>query len=147
MAAKTVKDVAEIMAKIDFCMMETHSDDGRIAARPMSNNGDVEYRGQSWFYSFEDTRKIRDIQRDNRVGLSFQGSGGLMGFLGKPGAMVHVQGQASLTRDRATLEEHWVPDLEYWFKDGIDTPGLILIRVDADRIHYWDGDEEGEVRV
>ena len=27
MADKTVKDVAELMAKIDFCMMETHSED------------------------------------------------------------------------------------------------------------------------
>ena len=146
MADKTVKEVAELMAKIDFCMMETHSEDGRIAARPMSSNGDVEYRGQSWFYSHEDSRKIRDLRGDDRVGLSFQGSGGVMGLVGKPGVMIHVQGRASLIDDRATLEDHWVPELEYWFKDGIDTPGIIMIRVDADRIHYWDGMEEGEVR-
>ena len=145
MADKTVKDVAELMAKIDFCMMETLSEDGRIAARPMSSNGDVEYRGQSWFYSREDSRKVRDIRSDNRVGLSFQGSGGLMGLAGKPGAMIHVQGHASLIVDRTTLKEHWVPELEYWFKDGIDTHGLIIIRVDADRIHYWDGTDEGEM--
>ena len=88
MADKTLKDVAELMAKIDFCMMETHSEDGRIAARPMSSNGDVEYRGQSWFYSYEDSRKIRDLRSDNRVGLSFQGSSGVMGLLGKPGVMI-----------------------------------------------------------
>ncbi len=147
MAEKTVRDVAELMAKIDFCMMETHSEDGRIAARPMSSNGDVEYRGQSWFYSYEDSRKIRDLKGDNRVGLSFQGSGGMLGLVGKPGAMIHVQGVASLIDDRATFEEHWVPELEYWFEDGIDTPGMIMIRVDADRIHYWDGREDGEITL
>ena len=146
MADKTIKDVADMMAKIDFCMMETHSDDGRIAARPMSSNGDVEYAGQSYFFSYEDSRKIRDIRADARVGLSFQGSGGVMGLVGKPGTMIHVQGHAQLIDDRAAFADHWVPDLNYWFKDGIDTPGLILIRVDADRIHYWDGSDEGEVR-
>lgn len=147
MPDKTVKDVAELMAKIDFCMMETHSENGCIAARPMSSNGDVEYRGQSFFFSNGDTRKIRDLRTDNRVGLSFQGSGGVMGLVGKPGAMIHLQGHASLIDDRAAFEEHWVPDLDYWFKDGIDTPGLIMIRVDAERIHYWDGADEGEVRL
>lgn len=145
MPTKTVNDIAQLMAKIDFCMMETHSEDGHIAARPMSSNGDVEYRGQSWFYSFEDSRKIRDIRGDSRVGLCFQGSGGLMGLVGKPGVMIHVQGKASLIDDRATFRKHWVPELEFWFKDGVDTQGMIMIRVDADRIHYWDSMEEGEV--
>ena len=146
MSDKTLKDISDMMAKIDFCMMETHSEDGRIAARPMSSNGDVEYKGQSWFYSYEDSRKIRDILSDARVGLSFQGTGGVMGLVGKPGKMIHVQGRAELIKDRATFEEHWVPDIEYWFKEGIDTPGMIMIRVDADRIHFWDGAEDGEVR-
>ena len=146
MADKTLKAVADLMAKIDFCMMETHSDDGRIAARPMSSNGDVEYQGQSWFYSYADSRKIKDIKADARVGLSFQGSGGVMGLVGKPGAMIHVQGHATLIDDRATFNEHWVPELEYWFKDGIDTPGMIMIRVDADRINYWDGSDQGEIK-
>ncbi|MBY6048617.1 pyridoxamine 5'-phosphate oxidase family protein [Vannielia litorea] len=145
MATKTLPEVAELMAKIDFCMMETLAEDGRIAARPMSSNGDVEYRGESWFYSLDDTRKTRHIRADPRVGLAFQGSGGVLGLVGKPGAMVHVQGRATLTSDRAALQEHWVPDLEYWFKDGIDTPGLLLIRVDAEHIHYWDGEENGVV--
>ncbi|WP_050770494.1 pyridoxamine 5'-phosphate oxidase family protein [Sulfitobacter indolifex] len=78
--------------------------------------------------------------------MSFQGSGGVMGLVGKPGAMVHVQGHASLIDVRATFEEHWVPELEYWSKEGIDTPGMIMIHVHADRSHYWDGMEAGEVR-
>ena len=30
---------------------------------------------------------------------------------------------------------------------GPDTPGLVLIKVHAKRIHYWDGDDSGELRV
>ena len=43
--------------------------------------------------------------------------------------------------------EHWDKSLDRWFEQGIDTPGLVLIEVDAKRIHYWDGEDEGEVRL
>ena len=36
-------------------------------------------------------------------------------------------------------------DLDVWFEDGIDTPGLVMIHVRAERIHYWDGKDDGEV--
>lgn len=38
-------------------------------------------------------------------------------------------------------------DLDRWFEQGVDTPGLVLIRVAAARIHYWDGEDEGELTV
>jgi hypothetical protein len=27
----------------------------------------------------------------------------------------------------------------------VDTPGLTLVEVEARRIHYWDGEDQGEV--
>ncbi|WP_276523043.1 pyridoxamine 5'-phosphate oxidase family protein [Paracoccus marcusii] len=56
-----------------------------------------------------------------------------------------VEGEAGIIRDKATFADHWTSDLERWFPDGIDTPGMALIKVAAVRIHYWDGEEEGEV--
>lgn len=38
-------------------------------------------------------------------------------------------------------------DLDRWFKQGIDTPGLTLIKVSARRLHYWDGYDEGELKL
>ena len=40
---------------------------------------------------------------------------------------------------------HWTKDVERYFPDGIDTPGLVLVKVVAARAHYWDGEDEGEV--
>ncbi len=34
-----------------------------------------------------------------------------------------------------------------WFEQGIDTPGLVLIKVAAERIHYWDGKDQGELTL
>lgn len=144
MSGKTLKDLAGKMREIDFCMLQTHTENGEIAARPMSNNGDVEYDGDSFFFVTDDTRTYSDIQRDNKVGISLQGSKGL---LGKPPLFIAIEGNAELIKDKAAFAAHWTKDLEYWYKDGVDTPGLALIKVHASRIHYWDGEDQGEIRV
>lgn len=56
-----------------------------------------------------------------------------------------VEGRASLIHDKAQFAVHWPKDLDRWFPQGIDTPGLTLIKVHAGRVHYWDGGDEGEV--
>lgn len=144
MAGLTLEDLSEKMRKIDFCMLSTREGDGAISTRPMSNNGDVEYDGDSWFFSFENTRKVTAISRDSRVSLSLSGAPSL---LGKPGIFVAIDGEASIIKSKAEFEKHWVTDLERWFADGIDTPGLVLIKVHAGRIEYWDGEEHEVIAV
>jgi general stress protein 26 len=140
----TLEDLSKKMADIDFAMLSTRAENGAIAARPMSNNGDVEYDGDSWFFTYEEAHTVADIQRDAKVGLSFQGSKSL---LGKPPLFIAVEGTAELIRDKAAFAEHWTKDLDYWFEQGIDTPNIVLIKVHASRIHYWNGKDEGEILV
>ncbi len=144
MGDKTLTDIAKEMKDIDFVMLQTKTEGGQIAARPMSNNRDVEYDGDSWYFLFDDSRTFQDISRDPKVGLSLQGNKGL---LGKPPIFIAVEGQAEIIRDKSTFAEHWTKDMDRWAKDGIDTPGLAMIKVHAGRIHYWDGQDEGEIRV
>lgn len=144
MSRMTLPDLAEAMRDIDFAMLTTRTEGGEIAARPMSNNGDVAYEGASFFFAFGDTRTVADIERDKRVGLSFQGKRGL---LGKPPLFIAVEGEARLIREKSAFAEHWRSDLDYWFDAGIDTPGLVLIEVRAKRIHYWIGKDEGELAL
>jgi general stress protein 26 len=58
------------MAKLDFTMMATRSANGTLTARPMSNNGDVEYQGDSYFFAYQNSRKITDLRADSHVTLS-----------------------------------------------------------------------------
>ncbi len=141
---KTLADISEKMRDIDFTMLSTRAANGAIGSRPMSNNREVDYDGDSFFFTTDDTQMVADIERDAQVGLSLQGKAGLFGV--RP-FFVAVEGRARLIRDKAQFEEHWTSDLDRWFKQGVDTPGLTLIKVHADRIHYWDGEEEGEVKV
>ena len=142
MANRTLHDISEQMRDIDFCMLTTRSEGGKLASRPMSNNREVEYDGDSYFFSHGNTRTVEDIGGDPQVGLGFQGKGGLIG--GKP-FFIAVEGRAELIRDKSRFADHWTGDLDNWFGDGIDTPGLTLIKVEAERLHYWDGGEEGEI--
>lgn len=144
MPGMTLSDLSKKMADLDFAMLSTRTENGAIASRPMSNNGEVGYEGDSYYFSYDSARTISDIEADPKVGLTFQGSRGVLGM--RP-FMVAVEGRADLVRDKSAFEAHWTKDLDRWFEDGVDTAGLVLIHVRAERIHYWDGTDEGEVTL
>ena len=144
MVQLTLPQLAKKMKDIDFAMLSTRAEGGQIAARPMSNNGDVDYDGDSYYFTTDDTVMVRDIERDPKVGLSFQGSAGL---LKQRPLFVAVEGRADLIRDKAQFAARWNSDLDRWFDEGVDTPGLVMIKVRAERAHYWDGEDEGEITL
>ncbi len=144
MTTLSLSDIAKKLKDIDFAMLSTFTSSGNIASRPMSNNGDVEYDGDNYFFAFEDSHTIKQIAANDKVGLTFVGSKGL---LGKPPIFIAIEARAELIRDKAAFEAHWNSDIEEWAKDGIDTPGLTLIKAHASRIHYWDGEDQGELTV
>ena len=144
--SKSIADISKAMKDLDFCMLTTVSTDG-LAARPMSNNRQVEFDGDCFFFSDGSSRTVQDLEHNSDVGLTFQGSGGLMGVVGKPGIFIAIEGQGELIRDKELFAQHWQEELERWWPEGIDTPGLTLIKVQAQRLHYWDGGEEGELKL
>jgi len=140
----TLADLSEKMRDIDFCMLSTHAPNGAIASRPMSNNRDVEYDGDSFFFTCDASGTVPQIERDAQVGLGFQGKSGLFGA--RP-FFAAVEGRAELIRDKSQFQTHWTRSLDAWFKQGVDTPGLTMIKIHAERIHYWDGEEAGEIKL
>jgi len=142
MTTMTLPELAKKMADIDFAMLQTFTSSGEIAGRPMSNNGDVEYDGDSWFFAYEDTHVVREIEANDHVALSFTGSKSL---LGKPPLFVAVEGRGQVIREKSVLQQHWQDKLERWFEKGVDTPGIVLLKVHAVRITWWNGEDEGEI--
>lgn len=134
--------LAERMRDIDFCVLSTRAPNGAIAGRPMSNNREVAFDGTSWFFADESAHLVGEIEADPQVGLAYQGKAGLLGM--RP-LFITLEGTAEIVRDRGQFAAHWTKDLERWWPDGIDTPGLVLVKVAATRAHYWDGEDEGEV--
>lgn len=142
MSTHTLKDLAQKMAGINIASLTTQSTYGWMASRPMSNNGEVEYDGTSYYFAYADSPVTHDIGRHDKVALAFENDKGLY---------VTVKGKATLTEDKSKMAEHWTPALDAWFKDGLDTEGVVMIRVDARHIRYWDTSGEqmdmGEIEV
>lgn len=135
MPRQSLQSIAQKMRHLDIAMFTTVTPDGTLTGRPMSNNGDVEYDGNSYYFTLERTGLVSDIQNNPQVEL---------GFAGDDYLYVSVSGQAQISRDKATFQAHWVEDLDRWFENGVDTPGLVMVCVKAQRVRYWQGEENGE---
>lgn len=74
-------------------MMTTHGAYGWLVSRPMSNNRQVDWTGDSFFFTRADARKVRDVERNSKITLDFQGEG----------VWLTVRGNASLHGDKEAM--------------------------------------------
>ena len=56
---KSIEEISDRMAGIDIAILSTHTQNGQIANRPMSNNGDVKYDGTSYYFTYEQAPVLR----------------------------------------------------------------------------------------
>lgn len=123
----------EIVKAVDICMLTTVDERGDLHSRPMSNNRDVEFNGDLWFFTYGSSHKIDEVGRVPKVNASFADVDGQL--------YASLTGQAEVVRDRAKIEELWKPELRAWFPEGVDTPDIALLKVTVERAEYWDGSQ------
>ena len=123
-----LKPVAEALRDLDICMLTTRSGDS-LRSRPMSNNRQVEYDGDTWFFAFRDSRLAQEIEASPRIALSYASNEG--------GTWIAMEADAELVDDENEKRERWFDDLERWFTNGPDDPKVTLIRASATRIRSW----------
>ncbi len=132
--------IAELLARLDICMLTSRADDGTLHGRPMSNNGDVEYDGDSWFFAAADSRKVREVEADPTVELAFIDSANA--------TWVNVEGVAAVVRDDVEAKRRlWHEDIERWFTNGPEDPSVVLIKVRARHIDAWSSTGEHVIDV
>ena len=129
--------IAKLMAAMDFCMLTTRTMGGRLHARPMSNNGEVEFDGHVWFFSSADTRKLKEIEHDSHVELSYADP--------KSYRFISMSGTAEIIRDVDKKRALWLAELERWFEGGPENEDIVLIKVAPDVVEYWNGEDGGEI--
>jgi general stress protein 26 len=125
---ESIAKLREMLEDIDFCMMTT-VDNGSLRSRPMSTQV-AEFDGEVWFFTRDNTHKIDEIEKDNRVCLGYSDP--------DDSRYVSVSGRAELSKDRAKMEELWNPILKAWFPDGLDDPHICLMKVTAEHAEYWE---------
>jgi len=136
--SKDLKKIGKKIRSLDLCMLTTVSTNGMTASRPMSHDEDAEYDGNSYFFSLRDSHLVKDLKKNKHVNLVFNGRNKLL---------ISVSGKAKLIKDRQLMKEHWAKNLKEWFKDGLDTPGIVMIKVEAQKIKYWKKNKEEEIQV
>lgn len=137
--SKSIAQIATLMRKLDFCMLTTRSDDGQLRARPMSNNGEVEFDGDVWFFTAADSRKVEEIENEPAVELSYADT--------KRFLFISMSGEAEIVRSVAKKRELWMEELERWFEDGPESEDVVLIKVTPSTVAYWNGEDEGELAL
>ena len=130
--------LAKMMRGIDLCMLTTHGSKDSLHTRPMSNNGEVAFDGDAWFFTSKSTRKVKEIVKNPRVSLSYVG-----GTKTKP-VWIAVSGSARIVTDEATKKELWLEELERWFENGPEDPDVVLIHVSAQHAEWWSYTDQGE---
>lgn len=134
---KGVSDVAALMRELDLCMLTTRASDGSLHTRPMSNNGEVEFDGDLWFFADRESRKVREIEKEPRVSVSFAEA--------ERGLWLALQGTASIVTDIDRKRALWLEELEQWFENGPDDDQVVLIKVSAERAERWGSEGDGVI--
>jgi general stress protein 26 len=138
MADAAIDQVARLVERARLSMLTTMTADGKHVARPMALQ-EVEFDGDLWFFAYDDSAKVREIQSNPQVNVSFSNA--------ENSEWTSISGTARMVRDRAKAEELWSAPLQAWFPGGVDTPGLALIKVHADSAEYWEGPTSKVVKL
>jgi len=115
---------------VQFAMMVTRDEDGHLRSRPMANQQADAFDGSLWFFTYADTPKVDETNREHQVCLAFADA--------SRQTFVSVSGHAEIVRDKAQIDRLWREPLATWFPKGKDDPRIALIKVVIEKAEYWD---------
>jgi general stress protein 26 len=123
--AKAIEKMRELVGKSETCFFCTEKRTaGSSGTRPMSVQ-EVDQAGNLWFLSAYDSHKNEELASDPSVALYFQGSA--------HSDFLVLYGKASLSRDKAKIDQLWEPVIKTWFTEGKDDPRITYYQGRAER--------------
>jgi general stress protein 26 len=121
--------VADLVKHAKVAMLTTMTPEGKHVSRPMGLQ-EVEFDGDLWFFAYDDSAKVAQVRAMPEVNVSFSDT--------KDHSWTSVAGRAEVVHDREQAERLYTKALDAWFPQGLETPGLALIKVEADTAEYWE---------
>lgn len=128
---EALKKMKELIDSVNICMYASADAGTDGASRPMST-AKVEDDGTIWFFTDESTGAGREAGAQLKAALHYSSPA--------KNSYLCVLGDAELSQDKSKMEELWSDMLKTWWPDGLETPGITLIRVSPSSAHYWDSD-------
>ncbi|MCB0078244.1 MAG: pyridoxamine 5'-phosphate oxidase family protein [Anaerolineales bacterium] len=133
----TKKKLADIMKEIDFCMMTTLQSNGQLSSRPMSNNSNVEWDGDTWFFASKDSMQVQEISEHANLNLSYAVPDEIL--------FISIEGRGEIVEDVEKKKALWEKELERWFPGGPEDDEVVLIRVVGEYAAIWS--KEGDATL
>ena len=131
-----IGQIAELLRSIDICMFTTTAEDGELTSRPMSNNREVEWDGDSYFFAPTEGRLVTQLKADPTATTTYRAE--------KDWTFVALAGKASVEDDPELKKRYWLDELEQWFPNGPEDPGVSLVKFSATSARWWTKDGDGE---
>lgn len=124
-----IRELIKIVKDADIAILTTVNAQGQLVSRPLAVQ-ETEFDGDLWFFTEDPSPKADEIRANPQVNVSISSDKGYLS----------IAGTATLTKDRAKIDELWSPSVKPWF-DGKDDPSIALIKVNADTAEYWSLDK------
>ncbi|MFW5473390.1 pyridoxamine 5'-phosphate oxidase family protein [Knoellia sp. CPCC 206450] len=118
---------AEIMRETRIATLTYVDDAGRLVSTPMGTQ-DFEDPGTVWFITELDTDKVAAIRQRPEVNVAYASDKG----------WVSLAGRATVSTDRAKLEELWDPSVSAYMEGDAQTPDNGLLEITAATAEYWE---------
>ena len=119
----------EIVKHESTCLFTTQLTKVPLTTRPMSVKKVCD-QGNFWFLSPSDSDKNKEISNDPRVQLFISNTSNY--------EFLSIYGKATITKDKAKIDELWSDIAKAWFPDGKDDPRVTVIKVSPEEGFYWD---------
>ena len=119
--------VAEIMEETRIAVLTYQSLAGALVSTPMGMQ-DFDDPGTTWFITQRSSDKVKALEADPRVNVSFSSKAG----------WVSLAGTAHVSDDTAKLKELWDASAGAFMSGGPEDPDNVLLRIDGDTAEYWE---------
>lgn len=132
------KVVNEIITDIGVCMLTTINLLGGLHSRPMFVQ-EIDEDGSLWFFTSSDSTLMEEINKIPIVNITFSAFG--------KNKFLSATALAYEVFDQNKMKNLWTPALEVWFKEGVETPDITLLKADLQDVEYWDAPSASFVKV
>ena len=130
--------MGDIIEKVRVGMISTLGADSVPSSRPMYVQ-EVDELGQIWFFTSTSTHLIERIRSNPTVHVTFADT--------DKNKFLTTIAHATEVHDKDKMKELWNPSLKAWFKDELETPGIVLLKLQPEQAEYWDSPDSAVVRI
>jgi general stress protein 26 len=135
--SEAIEKIWSLIKDIHVAMLTTTDPNGSLYSRPMATQQD-HFTGELFFLTRAHSGKVDEIRDHSKVNLTYVDT--------HHSTFVSLSGSASLSRDRARINELWHPSLKAWFPNGEDDPEITVLTVRVEEAEYWDAPSSAMVR-